>query len=1155
MTVITKLTARGFKSFANKTEVPFLPGFNIIIGANGHGKSNVADALCFVLGKSSAKELRAEKSANLIYNGGKHGKPASEAEVSVYFDNTNKTFPLEEKEVKVTRVVKPSGNSTYKVNDTVMTRQQVLDVLATAKVNPDGHNIVLQGDIMQFMEMKPTDRRAIIEEISGISMFEEKKQKAMNELNHVQEKLNEADIILTERDKTLKDLKTDRDHALEYKELEKNIERNKATRVHLLLKEKTDALEAVEKKHQEFETEIQKIQEEIAIARAGIQEKRQEMEAITGELNEKGDKRQRELGKEIEELKTGVIQKTSRRDVCESELKKLKDRRKGLEESIKEYEKKVTEVQKLQEKLGKQSEDVRLKEERSAEKIQAFKKKHGIMDSDTISLAIGELDKKIDEQQKELSSMEEEKQSGLRKRDRLEYEVQALEEKKQKLQELKKEDLEKIAKLKRDREEVKTVTKKLSDALNESSMFLTQLGSARAKLLNARDEYARLRTRSIGIREATAGDGAIKKILELKMPEVYGTVADLGHVSSQYALALEVAAGARMKSVVVSTDVVAAKCIQYLKDNRLGVVTFLPLNKLQERPTEEKKFAQESGVHGLAIDLVSYDAKFKKVFKYVFGGTLVTDDIAVARRIGIGRVRMVTLAGDLMESSGAMVGGHRRDTGLGFQQKEVASGMENLEKDMERLTETMNLLEKQKAENEEGILSFREQKAVLEVGIRAQESLGALEDTKDLETKIKDLRSQVREVEVTGKTVDDRVKHRTKELNKLKENKQAQIDTLSKLQGSKASKELEDLETQKQDIREQLIKATAERSSLQNQGTLYLTEKEKALAILRNMEKEFESFSRELKTLEEELVSDRDILKIKEKNQEQFYVEYNGLFKKREKAEEALRKLDGGLVRHEERIRAVEGRRNDVAITKAVLGGEVEGLKKEFEQFKDVPLRRGIAREDLMAEIKSFENMLRTLGNVNLRALEIYEKVEEEYTQLTEKFEKLKLEKQDVLQLMSEIEGKKQDTFMRTFKLLERNYKEIFSSLSTKGEAELVIETPENVFDGGIDIRVKIVGNKYLDIRSLSGGEKTLAALAFIFAIQEFEPSWFYLLDEIDAALDKKNSEMLAKLVAKYSKGAQYIVISHNDAIISEAEVIYGVTMQDGISKVVSLKV
>ena len=394
-----------------------------------------------------------------------------------------------------------------------------------------------------------------------------------------------------------------------------------------------------------------------------------------------------------------------------------------------------------------------------------------------------------------------------------------------------------------------------------------------------------------------------------------------------------------------------------------------------------------------------------------------------------------------------------------------------------------------------------------------------------------------------------------KDLGKLKQEKQGYMETLAKLGSSEMNKELETFETQRQALREQLIKNDSEKNSLQNQVQLYDSEKEKVLSILKNMEKEFESFSLELKQLGEELHANSDILKIKEKNQKQFYAEYKEMFNKRTKCEEFIQKKDGTLIRNEERIHSVEARRNDISIKKAVLGGEVEGLKKEFEPFQDVPQRRGIALVDLQSEIKNFENLLRTMGNVNLRALEIYEKVQEEYTHLTQKFDTLKLEKEDVLKMMYEIESKKQESFMKAFTLLERNFKEIFGSLSTKGEAELVIENPENIFDGGVEIRVKIIGSKYLDIKGLSGGEKTLAALSFIFAIQEFEPSWFYLMDEVDAALDKKNSELLSKLIAKYSKGAQYIVISHNDAIISEADTIYGVTMQDGVSKVLSLKV
>ena len=307
MTVITKLKCRGFKSFAKNVEVNFLPGFNCVMGPNGFGKSNVIDAICFVLGKSSAKGLRAEKSANLIYNGGKKGKGASEAEVSIYFDNSKKIFPYDEKEVKFTRIVKKTGNSKYMINGKTLTRQQTVDVLRAAKIDPDGHNIVLQGDVIRFMDMKSNDRREIIEDIAGISVFEEKKNKAMNELNKVQERLNEAEIILTEREKTLKDLKKDRDQALEYKNLEKNVERNKATKINLILKDKKESLDGVEKKFVEHEENIKKIQESIDSLRKDIQEKKNEISAINEELNEKGDKKQRELASEIEKLKTEII--------------------------------------------------------------------------------------------------------------------------------------------------------------------------------------------------------------------------------------------------------------------------------------------------------------------------------------------------------------------------------------------------------------------------------------------------------------------------------------------------------------------------------------------------------------------------------------------------------------------------------------------------------------------------------------------------------------------------------------------------------------------------------------------------------------------------------------------------------------------------------
>jgi len=240
MTKINKMVMKGFKSFGNRVELEFGNKFNCILGPNGAGKSNVLDALCFVLGKGSAKGLRAERAANLVYNGGKKKEPAKQGHVSIYFDNTKKVFPTEDDHVKLTRIVKKTGQSVYKINDETRTRTQILDLLAIANIDPDGYNIILQGDIVRLVEMSATERRLIIEDIAGISVYEEKKMKALKELDKVEDKLNEAEIILSERQTYLKELKKDRDQALKYKDVADKLKRSKATHVHIQVKNRNE---------------------------------------------------------------------------------------------------------------------------------------------------------------------------------------------------------------------------------------------------------------------------------------------------------------------------------------------------------------------------------------------------------------------------------------------------------------------------------------------------------------------------------------------------------------------------------------------------------------------------------------------------------------------------------------------------------------------------------------------------------------------------------------------------------------------------------------------------------------------------------------------------------------------------------------------------
>jgi len=413
--MIKKLFAKGFKSFASRTELVFGNGFNIIIGANGSGKTNLSDMICFVLGKSSAKDMRAEKSANLIYNGGKKGSPAKEAEVTITFDNSSNKFPIQSKDVDITRIVKQNGISTYKINDETRTRQQILELLNAAKIDPDGHNIIMQGDIVSLAEMKPVERRMVIEEIAGISVYEDKKQKCLNELEKVGAKLNEAEIILTEREVNLRELKKERDQALKYKEIQESLRDEKATYIHLQIKDKEEKVNEVEKRKKEAEEKIENINKEIIGTKNVIQSNKNEINKINEDVEVKGEKDQFVLRKEIEDLKTTIVKTNSRFEVCQNEIEKIKSRKEQLNINIKEVEDRIKEL-----KLKKQEHESIIKKITSEEKefqkrMGNFKDKYGV-DTD-LNKSLELVEKDIEKLLQDINKVNEEKQALIRNRD------------------------------------------------------------------------------------------------------------------------------------------------------------------------------------------------------------------------------------------------------------------------------------------------------------------------------------------------------------------------------------------------------------------------------------------------------------------------------------------------------------------------------------------------------------------------------------------------------------------------------------------------------------------------------------------------------------------------------------------------------------------
>ncbi|HLC58361.1 MAG TPA: chromosome segregation protein SMC [Candidatus Nanoarchaeia archaeon] len=1152
MVLINKLTIKGFKSFANKTELVFGKGFNCIIGPNGAGKTNVSDSICFVLGKSSAHEMRAEKSANLIFNGGKKGSPAKEAEVTIEFDNASRKFPIDKDIVEITRIVKLNGTSVYKINDEIRTRQQVLDVLRITKIDPDGHNIVLQGDIVSMAEMKPVERRGIIEQIAGISMYEEKKQKCLNELQKVDSRLNEAEIILTEREANLRELKKERDQAVKYKELEETLRDKKGTLIHLQIKVKQESLEEIEKRKKEVEEKITKISEEINSIKQEIQKNKDEISQINTEVEVKGEKNQVILRKEVEELKTIIVKANSRLEVLQNELVKIKERQQTLKNSSKEIEDKIKELEKSKQEKQKSIELNQKEESEVLKELEQFKEKHGI--DTNLNQSLENIDKEIDETLLKINKVTEEKQNLLRNKDQITYKINSIQER---LNALKGNDKE-IEDLKNKKKRLEELNKQLGKVINEDSSYSLQLNTLRNDINKNTEELAKQKSRQISIQERTLGDLAIRKILELKneIPGIHGTISSLGAVDAKYSLSLEVAAGPRSSSIVVDSDLIAKRCIEHLKNNKFGTATFLPLNKIKTREIDNslRDLLKKPGIHGLAIDLVKYDQEYKDVFFYTFGSTIIVEDIETARKIGIGRARMVTIEGDLMETSGAMIGGYRtKRQGFGFKEKETDSNVSKLEADIEHQRRLINNIEEKKISNEEIIKKLRDEKVNLESDVikiektlNIQDVSSIIEEKKKLEEEEKEFDKKLKVLEADrinfSKDLDD-VKYKR---NKLKE----------KIADPNLTKLLEKIEEKRLKVKERLLEIKGSINNISTQiESMLLPEREKIDKIIKQQDKEYEDFSKEVDSIKEILKARNKELNEKEDEEKKIYTKFKDLINKRNKLSEKIQSLEIDTAKEDEKLKGNEQKVNNINIDRAKIVAELEGLNKEFEPYQEATMKRGISIDDLKLQIKEDEKEISKIGNVNLRALEVYEQIQQEYEKVIQKVTQLKVEKDDVLNMMQEIESKKKSIFMKTYKTIAKKFQEIFGELTTKGEVQIILENEENPFEGGIDIQVKVQGSKYLDIKSLSGGEKTMAALAFLFAIQEHDPSPFYLLDEVDAALDKRNSELLSKLIAKYTDKAQYVVISHNDNIITEADSIYGVSMQNNISKVVSLKV
>lgn len=1146
MVFIERIKLKRFKSF-RYADIPLSKGFVCLAGPNGSGKSNICDAIRFALGENSLKSLRAKKIADLITHG------SEKAEIYVQFNG--------DKKHELKRAIRKDGKTLYKLNGRRMTRTSVLEELGRIGVSVGNHNIIAQGEVERIVDINPKERREIIDGVAGISEFEEKKKEALAELAKVEQKINDATIVLKEREGFLVELEKEKNDALKYNEINAGLRKYRGSLLFIELKKVEKEFVRVTNKYLELKGQEEEVNKKVAEIDAKIKQLEERKNEITRQINEKAEREKSSLVAEVEQLKTAINLAIGSKEQKEREAERLKQKLSSLEDEKISLNARMIQLSEESAGLKEKISDVErqiiafLNERDKASEGKALGKEFY-----EAKLKSSNILKQLDERRGRMRGLELEMEKLTSRKQFVEMELKRLEaqvppERKERQNEIQ-EELEELRKLSGQ------IDEQLASLFERERELNQKLPTTEKMLLEIKEKYVAIASKLEAIKESAQNQG-VKAVLELRdkkmLPGVYGTVGELCSFDEQYANAIEAAAGNRLNYIVVEDVDTAAKAIEYLKKTKAGRCTFIPLDvKAHFVSEEQRELGRKEGSKGFLVEVVSFDARYSNVFQFVFGDTLLIDDIEAGKRIGIGKVRMVTMEGDLLEVSGAITGGVIRRVPSSLKEKAEA----------ERLSSQLEAIKAERDEILNALYSIREEmgkkrkeKSELEVKIKGLElELSHINEREERERKgreehLKALSALKQEAEKCSKEIDEkqaemeRVRGEVGELEKLVEEASRQIDAEKEEQFKKKmeefEKQLNDFNSTKASYEAQLAKCTAELEVMRKRA--------------QGVDEESDSLRKELNKLKSEIKELEASLELNSKS----YEEKSAKIKNISADLERLFEERNGTEREIEALALEKGKSGfnyekffkDLAryeVMKSNLETRLADLKTECASYQDIEQVPG-TKEEIEAKIAEGEQQLAALGNVNLKAPELYEEKSRDIKEIKEKVQKLDEERKAVQNMIEEIEKKKAAIFMETFEAVRNNFRKLFG-YAFEGEGDLVLQNPTSPLESGLQIQVKTEKGETKFIESLSGGEKSLLTLLFVFAIHMCKPAPFYLLDEADASLDKENSLKLSKLLKELSKDTQFIVVTHNDAVLTSADTAIGVTRTREGSKIVGVQ-
>ncbi len=1180
---LKKLDIIGFKSFAEKTSFDFKPGMTAIVGPNGCGKSNVSDAIRWVLGEQKAKTLRGSNMQDVIFNGTESKKSVGFCEVILTLGDTDSVLPLEYNEVSVARRLYRTGESEYAINKSACRLRDIQELFRGTGVGSNPYSMVAQGNIDMILSSKPEDRRFVFEEAAGITKFKAQKRETIRKLENTETNLIRVQDITRELSKQIGVIQRQANKAQRYKERKdelKNLEcqfyQKQFVDLNKDLDEKKDKINLANEQKQQARQDVQDLEVSVSELRVQLEETSQALAQKNAQqmiLNNDEDRLLSEIrlhNERLDETKLKTEQSSEEIRFIEQKLADFDAQKEQVQEEFQQVLKEVEEVSsqaaQKQERFSQQLQEI----EQLQEDLKHHKSKiaGSVFEETNVKNELMQLEVEektlIQEKERLDNEVQESAAWFIKEKEELERLIHVLTEEEEALNSKERTFIERREELASVRTQLETLDKELAQKSASFSEKKSQL-----------DLLQELKNRFEGYYQG------VKLVLQESQKEgglsgICGAVADLIQVPREYEMAIEVALGARVQNVVAETAEEVKKAIFFLKETQGGQATFLPLDLLRSGEIYQLPDRWSNpGVIGNACDFVEFDPKYYKVIKSLLGNTILVKDmdsaLEVARNDGA-NCQMVTLEGDAINSRGAITGGSNRNKVRGFisregQIEELKTSVAAFEGEMNQFLDKRNALVEKRENLEQDVHTSQTELHHERVAVATKQS-----DKAKMESALSKIEEDHKLYDLEVSRLTERLQLVQTRLREINEQLQSAVQLNLNLQTNMTTDEkgLVDRLNAKDMVQEELTQLKISLAQIQ--------EKEKSFEnrlqqIDQAKEDQQRGLSQHRQKIDEAVTHGEEIamtiLKLEDElgslteQKEGFGGELASASKEREEASQRIQEKENSLTQARESLTQSQEtvHRLDIKLTedKLHIDNLVAKAAEEYEiqlDNNEIELPEEVNWEEVAQQVQALRQKIENMGPVNLVAIEELGELEERHTFLEKQHSDLTEAKKQLMEAINKINVTMKEKFLETFELVRENFKGTFTKLFNGGKADIVLdEENPDVLEAGIDIVARPPGKKLISVSLMSGGERAMTAVALLFALFKVKPSPFCVMDEIDAPLDESNIKRFVDMVKEFLQQSQFIVVTHNKRTISASDAMYGVTMEEsGISKVVSVK-